>query len=233
MFRNCYGEMDLGGSIAEFAASRRDMRRVAVYHSDTDYERGMVRAFMRGVRDTGVEIVDVVTTTPLDSELDAAILRWRDLGVDTVLVSQYDSEDSFEILRRVRTMNPEINILGDFSFDYTDDLLANADVSGGIYITGPVPLEDSRELEDFVARYRLRYGQEPTQWAVQLYDSIRMVVDTAVRIGSTNPDAIAQALREEKGYAGVGGILCFDVKGRLVGRTPRIMVSGDGKFSYL
>ena len=233
VFRNCYGEMDLGGAIAEFAAGRRDMRRVAVYRSDTDYERGMVRAFLRGVEDTGVEIVDVVTTTPLDSELDAAILRWRDLGVDTVLVSQYDSEDSFEILRRVRALNPEINILGDFSFDYTDDLLANAGVSDGIYITGPVPLEDGRELDSFVERYRSRYGQEPTQWAVQLYDSIRMVVDTAVRVGSTDADTVAQALREEKGYTGVGGTLCFDAKGRLVGRTPRIMVSGDGKFSYL
>lgn len=233
VFRNCYGEMDLGGAIAGFTAHRPDMRRVAVYRSDTDYERGMVRAFLRGVEDTGVEIVDVVTTTPLDSELDAAILRWRDLDVDTVLVSQYDSEDSFEILRRVRTLNPEINILGDFSFDYTDDLLANADVSDGIYITGPVPLEDGRELDSFVERYRSRYGQEPTQWAVQLYDSIRMVVDTAVRVGSTDSDAIAQALREEKGYTGVGGTLCFDAKGRLVERTPRIMVSGDGKFSYL
>lgn len=233
VFRNCYGEMDLGWAIADFAVSRKDMRRVAVYHSDTDYERGLVRTFMWGVRNTEVEIVDVVTTTPLDSELDAAILRWRDLDVDTVLVSQYDSEDSFEILRRVRTLDPEINILGDFSFDYTNDLLANADVSDGIYITGPVPLEDSREVDRFVERYRTRYGQEPTQWAVQLYDSIRMVVDTAVRIGSTDSDAIAQALREEEGYAGVGGTLYFNPRGQLVGRTPRIMVSADGKFSYL
>lgn len=233
VFRNCYGEMDLGSAIAGFAVRRPDMRRVAIYHSDTDYERGMVRAFLRGVRDTGVEIVDVVTTTPLDSELDTALLRWRDLGVDTVLVSQYDSEDSFEILRRVRALDPEINILGDFSFDYTDDLLENAGVSDGIYITGPVPLEDSRELDSFVERYRRRYGQEPTQWAVQLYDSIRIVADTAARVGSTDSDAIARALREEAGYAGVGGTLRFDEKGRLVGRSPRIMVSRDGKFSYL
>ena len=60
-----------------------------------------------------------------------------------------------------------------------------------------------------------------------------MVADTAVRIGSTDPTVIAQALREQGGYVGVGGTLAFDGKGRLTGRTPRIMVSRDGMFSFL
>lgn len=233
VFRNCYGEQDLGGAIAAYAAARPDMTRVAIYHSDTDYERGMVRAFLRGLRGSDVEIVDVVTTTSLESELEQAVLRWRALGADTVLVSQYDSDDSFEILRRVRSADPEINILGDFSFDYTKDLEANADVSDGIYITGPVPVEDSRELEAFQERYCRRYGKQANQWAVQLYDSIRMVADTAVRIGSTDSDAIAQALRGEEGYTGVGGVIAFNAKGQLIDRTPRIMVSKNGTFSFL
>lgn len=232
VFRNCYGESDLGGAIAAYAAERQDIRRVAVYRSDTDYERGLVRAFQRGLQGSGVEIVDVVSTTPLETELDAALERWRTLGVDTVLVSQYDSEDSFALLRRVRAEDPDMNILGDFSFDYTEDLLANGAVSDGIYIAGPVALDDSRELEDFYRRYEQRYGSRPTQWAVQLYDSIRMAADTAVRIGSTDPTAIAQALREE-GYTGVGGTFSFDGQGRLAGRTPRIMVSEDGSFSFI
>lgn len=233
VFRNCYGESDLGGAIAAYAAARQDVRRVAVYHSDTEYERGLVRAFLRESRGTEVEVVDIVTTTPLETELDTALARWERLGVDTVLVSQYLAEDSFEILRRVRTMDPKMNILGDFSFDYTDDLLANGDVSDDIYIAGPLAVDESQELEDFYQRYERRYGSTPTQWAIQLYDSIRMVADTAVRVGSTDPTIIAQALREQGGYTGVGGTIAFDGKGRLTGRTPRIMVSRDGMFSFI
>lgn len=233
VFRNCFGESDLGGAIAAYAASRRDIRRVAVYHSDTEYERGLVRAFLRGTRGVGVEVVDIVTTTPLEIELDAALERWEQLDVDTVLVSQYLAEDSFEILRRVRSMDPKMIILGDFSFDYTDDLLANQNVSDDIYIAGPLAVAESRELENFYQRYEQRYGSKPTQWAIQLYDSIRMVVDTAVRAGSTDPTVIAQALREQGGYTGVGGTIAFDEKGRLTGRTPRIMESKDGMFSFI
>ncbi len=233
VLRNCYGENDLGRAIAAYAAGRQDIRRVAVYHSDTDYERGLVRAFLREAQTSDMEIVDIVTTTPLETELDAALARWEALGVDTVLVSQYLAGDSFDILRRARALDPEMNILGDFSFDYTDDLLANGDISDDIYIAGPLALDDSGELESFYRRYEQHYGAKPTQWAVQLYDSIRMVADTAVRIGSTDPDDIAWALREKDGYRGVGGTIFFDEAGRLIGRRPRIMVSKDGMFSFI
>ena len=233
VFRNCYGENDLGSAIAAYAVSRDDMKRVAVYHSDTDYERAMAQAFLRGVAGTDVTVVDVATTTPLKAEIEAMLDRWEALGVDTVFVSQYLAEDAFDILRLVRSRNPDIHILGDFSFDYTDYLLADAAVSDDIYIATPVPLEPSDEVEEFYQRYREKYGAEPTQWAVQLYDSIRMIVDTAVRIGSTDSVDIAQALHGEQGYSGVGGTIAFDQEGRLVGRQPRIMVSENGMFNFV
>ena len=233
VFRNCYGENDLGSAIAAYAVSRDDMDRVAVYHSDTDYERAMAQAFLRGVAGTDVTVVDVATTTPLKAELEAMLDRWETLEVDTVFVSQYLAEDAFDILRLVRSRNPDIHILGDFSFDYTDYLLADAAVSDDIYIATPVPLEPSDEVEEFYQRYREKYGAEPTQWAVQLYDSIRMIVDTAVRIGSTDSVDIAQALHGEQGYSGVGGTIAFDQEGRLVGRQPRIMVSENGMFNFV
>ena len=209
------------------------MERIAIYHSDTDYERGMARWFLRGLEGTDTKVVDVATTTPLDTELETMLERWEALGVDTVFVSQYLGEDAFDILRLVRTAYPEMNILGDFSFDYTDFLLADRAVSDDIYIAHPVPLEPGGEVESFYARYREKYGTEPTQWAVQLYDSVRMVADTAVRIGSTDPKDIARALRSEEGYAGVGGTIAFDEQGRLTGRSPRIMVSRDGMFDFV
>ena len=233
VFRNCYGEDDLGSAIAAYAAEREDMQRVAIYHSDTDYEQDMAQAFLRGVAGTDVEVVDVAVTTPLEAELDAILERWEALNVDTVFVSQYLAEDAFDILRLVRTRNPEMHILGDFSFDYTDYLLADRTVSDDIYIATPVPLEPSDEVDEFYARYREKYGSEPTQWAVQLYDSIRMIVDTAVRIGSTDSADIAQALHEEQGYNGVGGTIAFDAEGRLIGRQPKIMVSEDGMFNFV
>ena len=233
VFRNCFGENDLGTGIAEYAVSRPDMRRIAIYHSDTDYERKMAQAFLRGVEGTDAQVVDVAITTPLETELEELLARWETLDVDTVFVSQYYGEDAFDILRRVRTADPEMNILGDFSFDYTDYLLADGDVSDDIYIATPVPLEPGAEVEACYARYREKYGAEATQWAVQLYDSVRMVVDTAVGIGSTDPADIAQALHAEGGYDGVGGTIAFDEQGRLTGRSPWIMVSEDGMFDFI
>ena len=233
VFRNCFGESDLGGAIARYAVRRPDIKRVAIYHSDTPYERRLVRFFLREAAGKGLEVVDVATTTPLQAELDVILERWRELDVDTVFVSQYQSEDAFDILRRVRHMDPDMNILGDFSFDYADFLEADGDVSDGICIATPVPLDMGPEVEAFYRKYREKYGAEPSQWTIQLYDSVRMVADTAVRIGSTDPTDIARALREPAGYTGVGGTLTFDPEGRLKDRQPGIMISRSGMFYLL
>lgn len=233
VFRNCFGENDLGAAIASYAAENPNMSRIAIYHSDTSYECGMVRAFLRAVQGTDLQVVDIALSTSLESELDATLERWQELNVDTVFVSQYDAYYAFDILQRVRGMDPDMNILGDFSFDYTDDLVANADISDDIYIAGPVPIEPSAELNEFYQRYEEKFGSEATQWAVQLYDSVRMVADTAVRIGSTDPTDIAEALREDGGYSGISGTITFDAQGKLTGRVPRIMVSQDGAFTFV
>ena len=56
VFRNCFGESDLGEAIASYAAEQEDIRWVAVYHSDTSYERNMVRGFLRGLE--GMELTE-------------------------------------------------------------------------------------------------------------------------------------------------------------------------------
>ena len=55
----------------------------------------------------------------------------------------------------------------------------------------------------------------------------------AVRIGSTDPTDIAEALRNDGGYNGVSGTITFDEKGKLTGRAPRIMVSQNGAFTFM
>ena len=59
------------------------------------------------------------------------------------------------------------------------------------------------------------------------------VADTAVRIGSTDPTDIAQALHDENGYSAVSGTVMFDEKGKLSGRTPRNMVSENGAVDFI
>ena len=233
VFRNAFGEKSTGTAIAEYAASRSDIHRVAVYHSDTDFERRTARAFLRSAEDSSLEVVDVQLTTYLPAEIDAMLQRWDNLNVDTVFITQGEGEDAFAMLYYLRNRNPNINILGDFSFDYVDWLSESVNISNGIYIATPVPVESSPEVDAFREKYRTRYSSEPTQWAIQMYDSIRMVADTAVRIGSTDPEAISQALHSEEGYTGIGGTLTFDASGRLINRSPRLMVSEGGSFRYL
>ncbi len=233
VFRNTYGAGQMGAAVAAYGAKQGNMSRIAVYHSDTAYEKEVVRDFMRQVSKTDMTVVDVASSTTLEGELDTLLKRWKDLDVDTVFISQYYAEYAFDMLKRVRTMDPNMNVLGDFSFDYTDDLKNYIDVSNKIYIASLLPIDKSEEVNSFSARYTEKYGVAPSLWAVQMYNSVRMVVDTAVKIGSNDPEDIAKALHGADGYNAVGGQIVFDAAGKLTGSSPRIQVSKNGSFEYV
>lgn len=233
VFRNCFGEADQGVALALYAAARPDMTRAAIYRSDTEYERHLAQSFLQGANTFGLEVVDASITVPTQAEVEAIIERWQALDVDTVMISQYYAEEAFSMMVKLRSIDPDINILGDFSFDYPDYLQLAGDYSDNICIVGLIPLDQSPEVEAFYQKYREKYDSEPTPWAVQLYDSVRMVADTAVRIGSTDPTDIAQTLRGAGGYTGVGGTLIFDETGELTNRYPNIMISQDAMFNIV
>ena len=74
----------------------------------------MVQAFLRAAQGTGLQIVDIALSTSLESELDEILRRVETLDVDTVFVSQYDAYYAFDILQRVRGINPRDEYSGGF-----------------------------------------------------------------------------------------------------------------------
>ena len=96
----------------------------------------------------------------------------------------------------------------------------------------PPDIEESEKLESFKERYRSTYGREADIWAVQGYDLLRLIVDTAVELGTNDPAAIAEALHNQKGYRGVGRQITFERGGALVVDVAKlpILTCRDGSF---
>jgi ABC-type branched-subunit amino acid transport system substrate-binding protein len=64
-------------------------------------------------------------------------------------------------------------------------------------------------------------------WASHGYNSFRMIVDTAVRIGSTDSGEIAAALRAD-GFRGIGTEYAFLENGKLLPDIFTIIQYNDG-----
>jgi len=149
------------------------------------------------------------------------------------MISQEAIADAFMLAERIRRKSDSIRIYGDFSFDAEEMLMENQEYVEGIIIPALVPVVQSEVLVEFNARYKEIYGSEPTWWAAHTYDTVRMVLDTAVRLDTDSPEKIAEGLHSETGYQGITGKIMFDENGLLTNVNPAYSIVKDGKLVIL
>ncbi len=232
IFRNTFGETEMGASMADHAA-KIGADRIAIYHSNTEFENNMGMAFSKRALENNLKILDDVSEIGSKKDFDNMYKRWEAIGVNCVMISQESIADAFLLAERIRTKSDKIKIYGDFSFDADEKLMENREFVEGIIIPTLVPESNSKAIEDFDARYEELYGSEPTWWAAHAYDSVRMVLDTAVLEDSNIPERIAEGLHSEKGYQGVRGKITFDESGLLANVSPGYSIVEDGRLVKL
>jgi branched-chain amino acid transport system substrate-binding protein len=222
---------DLGRAMAYYAV-KQGYRRIAVYHNGIQSQEELVKAFELALSGTDSKVVDYVPSIASESEFDGIYSRWQALGADCVVISQYGLERSFEVLKMLRSRDKAIAVMGEPIFNRANALAENKSIAEGMTVPSTLVIEDGEKRKAFQERYKAKYGAEADIWAVQGYDLLRMVADTAVRIGTNDPSAIAKALHGEEGYAGVGRHIAFTEGGALVtdGTKLPILKCRDGKF---
>lgn len=222
---------DLGKAMASYAV-KKGYKRIAVYHNGTQAQEELVTAFELAVINTGTKVVDYVPSIASANEFDRIYSRWQALGVDCLVISQYGQDRAFEVLNMLRSKDSKIAVLGEPVFNSADALGKNKMSAEGLAVPSTLVLEDSERLTAFKERYKKKYAQEADIWAVQGYDLVRLVMDTAVRLETNDSAKIAAALHEEKGYRGVGRHIAFNKGGAMVTDVSRlpILICRDGRF---
>lgn len=222
---------DLGKAMAGHAV-KKGYKRIAVYHNGKQSQEELVTAFELALLNTGTKVVDYVPSIASDSEFDSIYNRWQLLGVDCVVISQYGLEQAFEILKMLRSRDSKIAVIGEPIFNRANALSENKKISEGMAVPSTLVIEDSNELKAFKVQFRKKYGHDADIWAVQGYDMMRLIVDTAVRIDTNDPAKIATALHEERGYQGIGRRIAFSNGGAMATDANKlpILYCRNGRF---
>jgi branched-chain amino acid transport system substrate-binding protein len=104
-------------------------------------------------------------------------------------------------------------------------LLEPAEIKGVCAETGSSPISaETREMADFVKRYRAAFGADPDGFALGQYDATMMVLD-AVAHGAADAEAVAKALSTEN-YPGLAMTYKSDGHGNMA--HSAVIVCYDG-----
>ena len=234
-FRTCPRD-DAQGAAAAEAIVKGGFKKVALLHDKSSYAKGLADESRKALEKAGVEIVFYDALTPGERDYTAILTKLKSAAPDVVFFTGYYPETGM-LLRQKKEMGWDVPMMGGDAANHQDLVkIAGADAAKGyFFISPPLPQDmDTQETRHFLEAYKARYQSVPVSvWAVVAGDAYK-VVEAALAAGKTDPEDMAQWLKQLKDMPGLTGKLGFDEKGDRVGEFYRsYMVDEQGKFILL
>lgn len=190
----------MAAAAADFAYNVKGWRTAAIIVDQaTEYTQSLGEYFVETWKHLGGEVVSEDTYQQNDMQASAQAQRILDLDTppDVLFISS-NMPDYSAIIRDIRSAGITTPIMGGDSMDTADFYVALGEEFGhDIFISthsfvGPAA---GPAMEKFIADFTTEYGRPPeVSFNVMGWDTIQILADAITRAGTTEGEALAQAM---------------------------------------
>ncbi len=233
IFRLLPNNEQLGSDLANYAV-KKGYKRIIIYYVSNSFGRDLASSFARAAKARGLTIVDRRSYLEDTQNFTAQLSDWKQLyNYDAIFLAGSLPEAAL-IIKQARQIGVTEPIFASQALDNKELIEIAGKHAEGLVILSAFDM-DSKELQvrQFVKAFRKKYGFDPDAPAALGYDAVRLIAYAIKQAGSAEPAKIAKALYGLKSWPGVTGVVVFDSKGDLVGRTLIKRTVTRGKFKKL
>lgn len=225
IFRTCFTDPFQGKVMAKFATEDLKAKTAAVlYNNGDDYSKGLYNAFKESFTGT---IVDTETYNTGDKDFNAQLTKISAKKPDVLFLPEYYS-DVAVIARQARNMGITATFIGGDGFDSPELFTVGGDAVNGVYFSNHyTSVDTSKEVVQFIKDYKAKYNAEPDAFAALTYDAGKILCESIKKAGSTDANAIKDALKNFNGTV-VCGNVSFDSDRNAI-KSAVIIKTVDGK----
>ena len=210
-----------------------DMKTVAIIYEDSNYGTGIAEYIKSRIDETGLEIVGMLPYSSKASTLSAEVTKLVSLDPDILIPVGYYSDQNMlakELIDRNITFPAIIGVAnGAFSdAKFTNTYGTAAD---GFFDINYRYNPNSEEADYLLSEYRERYGEEIPVCAIYGYESIMVIADALKRAGTTDHEALRNALAETNmtDHLLPQGAIIFDEAGENINSAGVLIQIQNGK----
>ena len=213
-YRTCFIDPYQGKLMATYASKELGAKSVAVlYDSGDSYSTGIADAFEETARELGMTVTNKEGYAHGSTDFNAQLTKIKAGNPDVVMLPVY-YQDVVLILRQAQQQGLGCQFLGADGWDgvvpqLDGDSSLNDLLAKSYFCSQYSASSDDPKLQSFLTTYKEKYNLDATMFAVLGYDTMYILADAIERAGSTDADAIIQALSETE-YAGLTGTTTFD-----------------------
>ena len=211
-FRTCVADSFQGQVAAQFSLNTLNAKTAIIYEDNSSpYGTGLAKTFNDSFTAGGGTIVDTQSFAAGDTDFNAVLTKIKAESFDVLYVPGYYQEAGL-IIKAARTLGITQPIMGDDGYDSpTLKDLGGADALNNVYFTNHYSaLNQDPKVVAFSAAFKAKYGTDPSGFNAMGYDTMNFIADAITRAGSTDGQAIADAMASTKDFQAVTGTLSVD-----------------------
>jgi branched-chain amino acid transport system substrate-binding protein len=210
VFRVCFIDPFQGTVMAKFA-SEKGIKKVAVLRDvGNDYSVGLADYFLSKFKELGGTVVDDQSYKAGDQDFKAQLTAIKAKGPEAIYVPGYYTDVAL-IARQSRELGIKAPLMGGDGWDSPKLFEIGGKALEGSYFSNHYSYEDpSPRIQDFVKKYKERFGAVPDGLAATGYDAARIAFDAMARAKDLTGESIRDAIEATKGFEGVTGIISID-----------------------
>lgn len=240
VFRVCFTDPFQGEILAQYAKETLGAKTAAVLsNNSSDYSQGVKDAFVAEAAKQGIEIVGDESYGNDDKDFRVQLTTIAAGNPDVVLIPDY-----YEIIALIAPQAREVGITGTFvgpdgwdgvieqlTTGLSDESLKSEALESveGSRFTNHYSLDDPDEkIQSFIKNYTELYGENPASFSALGYDAAYMVKQAIEDAGSTDSQAIVDAMKNID-FSGITGSIKFDDNNNPIKAVSMIEVT-DGAY---
>ncbi len=204
-------------------------KKVAVLYVNNDWGIVTNKYYSNALKEYGIEVVDREFYFDGERDFTAVLTKLKNSNPDMLFIASMYNDGAL-INKQREKLGWDVPVLGPGSL-YSPKLIElGGEAVEGLYTTVVFhPKNPKPEIQAFVSEFVKRYETTPNMFAAVAFDAINLLADAIERAGSTDREAIREAIAATKDFPGVTGKITFTEVGDVMKEYTRVQVK-NGEF---
>ncbi|GEM_PF-627927 len=216
-----------GRQLADFAYHALHARSAAIIHLDSSFGRGYRDGFAKRFESLGGKVVFTQAKHHISEDFHESLEKIKQANPDVLFIAHFGTSLGHAIIQ-ARELGIQSKIIGEYeSEDSTVTRLAK-EATEGMIISYPEQIPLTAKMIDFEKRYEDKYGDDPNLLAKNAYDGVMLQVTTFVKCKG-NTDCMAHDFEKIKNYNGVSGSITINSDHSVI-KPIHFKIIQSGKF---
>ena len=199
-----------------------------IYDAEDTYSVSSNDEIKKALAASGVEILIEETIETGGTDFSEQLTNIMNMAPEALFISALSVEMTQVVIQAGELGIPDtiqliVPDLGDTEIKKAGDA-----AEGAIAFTGWTRLSNIPGNQDFIEKYRAKYGIEPEPWAAQSYATLYILANAIANAGSADSAAIRDALAQTMDFPTILGNFSFDPNGEAV-YDPIVLKVKDGE----